>query len=107
MTGVSIACLAHIKPSGRLLTHAELCVCLAIIHFPLFLCSFFLFYVTALSFIGPAGQLDSSVSRTKETKWDRGRAVMSNSSYSVTYRPAAVWGSLLETMEGLERSGVL
>lgn len=64
----------------------------------------FVFYVTALSFIGPPGQLDSSVSRTKETKWDRGRAVMSNSSYSVTYGAAAVWGSLLETMEGFERS---
>lgn len=64
----------------------------------------FIFYVTALSFIGPPGQLDSSVSRTKETKWDRGRAVMSNSSYSVTYGAAAVWGSLLETMEGFERS---
>lgn len=67
--------------------------------------SFLFFYGTALSFIGPAGQLDSSVSRTKETKWNRGRAVMSNSSYSVTYRPAAVWGSLLETMVGFERSG--
>lgn len=74
-------------------------------YFPSFF--FFFFYVTALSFIGPAGQLDSSVSRTKETKWNRGRAVMSNSSYSVTYRPAAVWGSLLETMEGFERSGAL
>lgn len=42
---------------------------------------------------------------TKETKWNRGRAVMSNSTYSVTYRPAAVWGSLLETMVGFERSG--
>lgn len=65
---------------------------------------FCFFYVTALSFIGPPGQLDSSVSRTKETKWDRGRAVMSNSSYSVTYGAAAVWGSLPETMEGFERS---
>lgn len=107
MTGVSVACLSPIKPSGRLLTHAELCVCLAVIHFPLSYVPSFCFYVTALSFIGPAGQLDSSVCRTKETKWDRGRAVMSNSSYSVTYRPAAVWGSLLETMEGFERSGVL
>lgn len=69
--------------------------------------SFSVFYVTALSFIGPAGQLDSSVSCTKETKWNRGRAVMSNSSYSVTYRAASVWGSLLETMEGFERSGAL
>lgn len=74
-----------------------------------FLCFFlfFFFYITALSFIGPPGQLDSSVSCTIETKWNRGRAVMSNSSYSVTYRPAAVWGSLLETMEGFERSGAL
>ncbi len=68
---------------------------------------FFSFFFFALSFIGPAGQLDSSVSRTKETKWNRERAVMSNSSYSVTYRPAVVWGSLLETMEGFERSGAL
>lgn len=72
-----------------------------------FLSVFFFFYVTALSFIGQARQLDSSVSCTKETKWNRGRAVMSNSSYSVTYRPATVWGSLLETMEGFERSGAL
>lgn len=73
-----------------------------------FLCLFFLFfYVTPLFFIGPAGQLGSSVSCTKETKWSRGRAVMSNSSYSVTYRPAVVLGSLMETMDGFERSGAL
>ena len=64
-------------------------------------------YVTALSFIGPAGQLDSSVNCTKGTKWNWGWEVMSNSSYSVTYRAAAVWGSLLETMDGFERSGAL
>lgn len=69
--------------------------------------SFSIFYVAALSFIGPAGQLDSSVSSTKKTKWNRGRAVMSNSSYSVTYRATTVWGSLQETMEGFERSGAL
>lgn len=73
-----------------------------LILFPSFF--FFFFYITALSFICPPRQLDSSVSSTKETKWNRGRAVMSNSSYSVTYRRAAVWGSLLETMEGFERS---
>lgn len=75
-----------------------------------FLNFFFLsrfFYVTPLSFIGPAGQLDSCVSCTKETKWSWGQAVMSNSSYSVTYRPAAVFGSLMETMDGFERSGAL
>lgn len=88
-------------------------MCLHIIHsykwipFLIFPLSFFFLYVTTLSFIGQARQLDSSVSRTKETKWNRGRAVMSNSSYSVTYRPATVWGSLLETMEGSERSGAL
>lgn len=76
----------------------------------LFWISFFslvFFYVTPLSFIGPAGQLDSCVSCTKETKWSWGQAVMSNSSYSVTYRPAAVFGSLMETMDGFERSGAL
>lgn len=50
------------------------------------LCCLVLFYGTALSFKGSAGQLDSSVSSTKETKWNQGRAVMSNSSYSVTYK---------------------
>lgn len=40
-------------------------------------------------------------------KRQSGRVIMSNSSYSVTYRPAAMWGSLQETMEGFERSGAL
>lgn len=88
-------------------------ICHVIIHsckWITFLNFFFLsrfFYVTSLSFIGPAGQLDSCVSCTKETKWSWGQAVMSNSSYSVTYRPAAVFGSLMETMDGFERSGAL
>lgn len=118
VTDLCIACVFYIKPPGWMSTrsscaHTTQRMCLAITHscerilFLIFFVSFSFFYVTALSFIGPPGQLDSSVSCTIETKWNRGRAVMSNSSYSVTYRPAAVWGSLLETMEGFERSGAL
>ncbi len=116
VTDFCIANLCYFKPSVcRVVMHKHRQhMCLAIIHSCKWflslshcLLSFFFFYVTALSFIGPAGQLDSSVCCTKETKWNRGRAVMSNSSYSVTYRAATVWGSLLETMEGFERSGAL
>lgn len=117
VTDLCIACVFYIKPPGWMSTWSSCThtrnVCVLLSPTPAkessFSFSLFrsLFYVTALSFIGPPGQLDSSVSCTIETKWNRGRAVMSNSSYSVTYRPAAVWGSLLETMEGFERSGAL
>lgn len=120
VTDLCIACLFYLKPAGWIsgwsfcTNTCNICVLPSSapanessFSFSFFLLLFLFFCGTALSFIGPAGQLDSSVSHTKETKWNRGRAVMSNSSYSVTYRPATVWGSLLETMEGFERSGAL
>lgn len=113
VTDLCIMCLFYEKNSNM----APLCTCNIFVTSSftpanefLFWISFFslgFFYVTPLSFIGPAGQLDSCVSCTKETKWSWGQAVMSNSSYSVTYRPAAVFGSLMETMDGFERSGAL
>lgn len=88
-TKVDMAQVTYIRPSNHPV--------LLIISWLVSKCRCTLFYC-------PAGHLDYSVSNTKDTEWNQGRAVMSDSSYSLTYRPSVVLGNLLKTMTGFERS---